>query len=338
MSPETRLTVPGKKAILLGLILVLTIAGPWLVGGENVTHALSQVAVADIGFLIAIVATRWALIAFRLWILLCASAVHLRARDIMTAVWAYDFAAESTPGGVGGAAVGVMVFRFLAVPLRVIAGVGAITLIFDILAVMSILAVLATTTSLLTDHAMHWKVIFMLILMSGALATAWLLTSFRHPLIRLLGQLPWVRRIPLRMRKAGARAWLHIAKAVTDVLAMAPGKLLLIVATSVGAWVCRLSIIYLAVGAVNAQLPLADAMLIQFVGGLAGVLVMLPGGFIGADLMTSALLHPFLGAGTIASVLILWRIFTFHTNVILGGASLAWYSLRMAVPGSLREP
>lgn len=338
MPSTPRLTIPTRKAALLGLILVVSIAGPWLVGGQGVTRTLSQIALADIGLLLVAVTARWGLLTLRLWILLSARGIRLKVREIMTALWAYDFAAESTPGGVGGAAVGLMVFRFLRVPFSIIAGVGALTLILDTLAVICVLAVVAVTTSLLADQALHWKVVVMFFLMAAGLVMTWVLTSCRYPLIRWMGQSALARRVPLKWRKSGARAWLHVARAIDEARAMDPPRLLLVLAASAGAWLCRWSVLYLALRAVNAYIPLADAMLIQFVAGLAGVLVMLPGGFLGADLTTSALLHPLVGASTIASVLILWRIFTFHANIVLGAASLIWYSFRMTDPRSLQEP
>lgn len=338
MLSRLRAGLPSGRAVLLAGILVLTIAGPWLLVGAGVTHALSRVALPEIALLAAAVMARWSLIAFRLWVLLRLNGVRLRARDVMTGLWAYDFAAESTPAGVGGPAVGLLLFRFLGVPFKVIAGVGALTLVLDALAILVILAVLAATSSLLVDHALLAKVTVILVLLAGALLAAWLLATFRHALIRRLARVPLLRRLPAGFRRATVRTWLHVGRAIEEAGAMPPGRLLLVLAASAGAWLGRLSVLYLAAAAVDAPLPVADAMLIQLVGGMAGVLVLLPAGFLGADLMTSALLHPFMEASTIAAVLILWRIFTFHANIVLGGASLVWYSFRMTDARAPREP
>ncbi len=320
---------PARVAFLLIIFFVTTTAFI-IIGNNGIFQLLSKTSPLNISILFLLLFGRWSLMLLRSQLLLQANGLKLRHRDTLTTLWAYDFASESTPGGVGGPIVGLIFFKFFNVPVSTTAAIAITGLVFDIFSVAILLTVAFISTSLAGELDLTTLAILTLSIMACSLVGMWMLIKYHRHILRRATQNAFLKKLPYypKMRPL-AKFWLRTGKAFQRLKTLTSPKILLIVAASLGIWACRLSFIYFIILALSHHISWSTAMLIQFAGGLTSMLIMIPGGFIGTDLSIGALLLPFLDLKIIAGVILLWRLLTYHSTFILGGFSFLWITAKI---------
>jgi glycosyltransferase 2 family protein len=332
--PESFRVFTPKNLALLTAVLTLSISTPLLIGGQVTFQQLGSVSRASLTALLLLLVMKWALNTLRCQILFRANGIHLRSIDTLTMIWLYDAAAEGTPGGLGGPAVGWALMRRRQVPGAMITAIGLFIIVVDIIAIIGLLLWGPLLHSLLHGQGAPWQIAFALAAGLMTLGLAWMALIYRRRLIRHLGTLSRRLHISKQHNRVHARRWLRLGSVMEDMTQMSVLSLLMILLASIGYWCCRLSILFVAILAVGQHVAWPDTLLIQLTSGLAGMAVGLPGGFLGADMTVSALLLPVMDTKSIATVILLWRLLTFHASLLMGAMTLIVLRVPLLFPDS----
>lgn len=323
--------LPGlspRGVFLLLAVLTLSILLPLVVGGWGIVEHLLTISLASASLLLLLLCLKWQLNALRCHLLFNAIGIPFHFRETVALTLAYDFAAESTPGGIGGPLAGYTLLRRRGTSPMRIATAGSVVLAMDMAALLCLVAWAFMQVTLATDAALHWQILHALTLMGVTMSSTWLAIRFRRGILRRLGASRVIRGLSPQRRRTLARAWLRAGRILDRISLLPPQRLALIAVTSVAHWACRLSVIYLAILAIDHHAAWTDTLLIQFAGGFAGMVTGLPGGYGGADMVIAALLSPQLDKAAIATVLLIWRLMTFHLTLMVGGAAFLWLAAR----------
>lgn len=321
------LMLSRKRITVLLLIIVLSIVVPFMIGGKETIRYLSSIPIEAIAGLILLVIMRWILNAIRWQLMLKANGIHLKHHDTLTMLLSCLFVAELTPAGLGGPASGIILMRARRIPVATTAGIILINQCIDVLSILLLLIVALPMSAVFNTGDASWLIIAGVTLMLSALVTLFILIRYRRPLIRVIGRLPLSPRVNRKRRKILTRAWLKTGRA-TELMKTLPQPILaMITLCSIAMWLCRLSVIYMALTAIGHPIKWSDALLVQFVTGISAMLTGLPGGFIGAELTAAALLMPIvMDAKAVATTILIWRLMTYHLNLLTGGLSFLWQS------------
>lgn len=320
---------PTKIAFLATTILATTIAFI-IIGNKGIFQLLSEASVKNISILILLLLGRWGFMLLRTQLLLKAQGFKPRYRDTMATLWALDFAAESTPGGVGGPIVCMTFFKFFKVPISTTAAMIIIAFSLDILAIASLLTMALASTTLSEKIDLSALLIIAISVMGSALFCMLALIKYHRHLLRRAGKSTLLKKLPYYEKtRPMVKFFLRTGNAFRRWKNITVFQASLLLVSSFGFWACRLSIIYFVIQTLSHHVSWANALLAQFAGGLMAMLVIVPGGFIGAELSAGALLLPFLDIKIVAGVTLLWRLLTYHTNFIVGGLSFLWITTRM---------
>lgn len=310
--------------MLLAAVIILSIAAPLVIGRAATFHSLASLSPLSLIAFLLLLVTKWGLNTLRCQLLFRANGISFRSTDMLAMIWLYDAASESTPGGLGGPAAGWALLRHRQIPAPTIAGIGLFILTTDIIAIMALIFWALLATTLLHPESEYWQIVAALTAILLVLVLLWIIFRYQHQLIRHLGRLRARMGIGKQQLMGPLRLWLRLGRTVERMTQLPPLSLLVIVLASLGHWCCRLSILYIAILAVDQHVAWTDTFLIQLISGLTGMIVGLPGGFLGADLTMSALLLPMMDAKAIATVILLWRLLTFHTTLLVGALSFTW--------------
>lgn len=331
------LFTPGRVA-LLAAVVILSALVPLLVGGRATLRHLAELSWLHIAMLLSLLVAKWGLNVLRCQLLLRSNGIRFRSLETLAMMWLYESATESTPGGLGGPAAGWAMLRRRKVPTPVIASMGLFIVVLDIAAIF-----LVTIATLLAATRLHggsapwqlsailWVTLFALPLLLGVV-------RYRRQLVRILGRL---RGVVDKGKRGPGRPVTHFLRLGHTVERMAhlPGKhLLTLLLASTAHWCCRLSTLYLVIVAVGGHVSWTDTFSIQIVSGLTGMMVGLPGGYLGADMAMTTLLMPMMDIQSIATVILLWRLLTFHATLLMGALSLPWLAHHLLSPGELHAP
>ncbi|MDF3029532.1 MAG: hypothetical protein K0R03_90 [Moraxellaceae bacterium] len=273
---------------------------------------------------------KWIFNALRCQMLLRANGLDFKYREVLKMIWAFDFASESSPGGVGGPIAGFAMLRARQVPSTVISSLVLLILLLDMVAITCLLSWALTESTLVTTGNFYGAMTKALMALIAVLVALECMFRFRHRIIRALRNRlhtpsrlgPWFR--------ATAKALLRTGRALEKTRGQPPSRLAMIFLASLGYWACRLSALYFVILALGFNTAWADALFIQFVAGISGMLLGLPGGYVGADIAITTLLIPALEIKTIAAALLLWRLLTFHLTLAVGGLAFALEMFKMS--------
>lgn len=330
------LFTPLRVALLMAVV-VLSVVVPLFVGGRVTLQHLTALSWQHLTLLLLLLGAKWGLNALRCQLFLRANRIRFRGRDTLAIMWLYESAAESTPGGLGGPIAGWAMLRRRAVPATVVASMGLFILVLDVVAIIVLIATTLLAAVPLHQAGAPWQLTATLATLLMALALLWGMVRYRRQLVRSLG----------RLRRPGTAPWLpggpvthflRLGRTVERMAALPRPTLLALLLASTGHWCCRLSILYLAIVAVGGYVSWADTFSIQIISGLTGMVVGLPGGFLGAEMTMTALLMPVMDIKAIATVILLWRLLTFHATLLAGALSLPWLAHHLLAPGELHAP
>ncbi|MCC2636558.1 MAG: hypothetical protein K0Q68_277 [Moraxellaceae bacterium] len=328
------LLTPGRVALLVAVV-ILSAMVPLLVGGRATLRQLEELSWQHIALLLLVLAASWGLNALRCQLLLRSNGVRLRSPETLAMIWLYESAAQSTPGGLGGPVAGWAMLRRRKMPTRVIASLGLFMLFLDIAAIISLVIATLLVAPHLPGTGAPWYLTTALWGLLFGLALLWGVIRYRRQLLRMLGRLRSSRGSGKWRPSGHVRRFLRLGHTVERVARMPRRHLLILLLASTAHWGCRMAIFHIAVVAVGGHVSWTNTLSIQLVSGLAGIMTGLPGGYLGADMTMTALLMPVMGLQTTATVILLWRLLTFHATLVMGVLSLPWLARHLRSPGEL---
>jgi uncharacterized protein (TIRG00374 family) len=299
-------------------------------GGCRAAHRLRDMDARWLPALLVLSGLPWAFSGMRMKLLASRLGRRLPWTRCTRAAMCAEFGLAATPAGIGGPALRTAMLGRLG--LRY--GDAAAVVLFDAatdLALACILTPLALRATLNfvrlqapsrpTDP--RWYVA------AGALVVVLILTALVVRRLRRLGRLPVLRRAPWYAR---ARTQLHRMRIAMAIFwRRGHWTLLLNMLLAAGQWACRYSILPLICVAFGLRPPVAPLMFLQMVVLALGMFLIVPGGVGGVEALMMAALSVRIPAASAGAILLVWRFFTYHVN-LLGGALALFSALRAETP------
>lgn len=336
MEPYATPTITARR-ILPPALALLAITGAFLYfGGNGLLKTIRTIPAYSLCALLALPCLRWLFLLTRLQLLFMANGLRFRHRDVLATQCAYDFATETTPGNIGGAPLILACCRIFRIPVSSVTGISLLTLTLDVVAASLVFSIALARSTFVVNQSLHWQLTVFFTFVFTILASLWALARFRRPLLRQLSRIGVMRRIRKPHARKAQRFWRRTEMAIKRVRNLTVPAMLLVILSSIGIWASRLSVIYFVIRVIPGihSLSWPDALIIQFVSSLAGILVLLPGGLLGADITVATLLSPYFDMGTIVTIILLWRLLTFHVNFLAGSVAVLWISSLFAAASS----
>lgn len=328
----TRLPL-GRKLLLL-ITLTLMIALPLWWGGQPALERLTVIRPHSLVLLACIIPLRWFCLGERYHVMLAHCGQRLTRRRITAIVLASDFLGENTPAASGGMASSLYFFKQAGVTITTSLAIGTLLLMLDGIAIVAILSgcliglaripvlpVIAAGIALIT--------LFVVICWLLLKQPRRLVSICQHRLLRRLLPQPLVQLLHDNTTQLAAQ--LHRV----DRLPL--GRLGYVALLTGINWMLRLSLLFVALGAVGASPTWASTALVQATGALAGLFTLLPGGFPAADISIAALLQLTQPIMVIAPALIVWRLITYYLSVVSGGGCLVWLTMHQTPRASIQS-
>ncbi len=308
---------------LLLLALGLGALVPLVLGGAGAFHGLTLIPAGWLLLMVAMIFLCWNLNAWRLRIMLAERAEGLGHGGALATVMATECALNATPGGSGAPFTLVALLRRYQVTPATATAVFAVDQITDLVVFLVLLPTVALYgLSRYLDLEGWWQLVLPMVLLGLALLLCWLVANRFSDILRFTD--PWLERwqVPLRRRRALARALLRFRQSMVETLRVPRRRLMALFGLCLAHWLLRYSVIYLTVLALGKHVDWVYGFFVQMMAMGAGYLTLLPGGAGGAEVAGAALLTPWLGAVSTATVLLVWRFMTFYLYLLVGGGCL----------------
>lgn len=310
---------------LLGLVLTMAagLVVPAVMGGLSAFGRIPGLGAHWLLLLLGVMFLAVNLNVLRFRLLLRHHSVGLSHPRALVAILAVAFTVHATPGGVGAPVAALAVLRRYQVPPSVGVVVYSVTALVDLAVLCALLAFsvvwwLGETAGLVE----HWQLAGpVLVLVVGVLAMVAVFRYHRR-LAALVGRSLAKLGVSTGRRYRLARHLVRFRRALREVTSLSAGELVVLTGLCVVLGLLRYSVLFLAVLALGGGITWMEGFLIQFLAQRAARLVVLPGGLGTAEAAGVALLSPALGAPVAATAVLVWRFFTFHLYLIVGGPAL----------------
>lgn len=319
--------------LLLLIAIGVGIAVPLVLGGHKMVEHLAQVPVGWLLAMLALIFVCWNLNAWRLRIMLRGRATGLTHRAALATTMATECVLNATPGGSGAPfTLATLLGRYGVSP-----AVATAVLAVDQLTDMVVFALLLPTLALYglaryLDLGGWWQMTVPFGLLIGGLVLAVLMARHHRGLIAVTGRCLQAMRVSRTRRFGLARSTMRFRHGIRDTLAVPKRRLMAMFLLCLVHWLLRYSVLYMAVLALGQHIDWAYGFFVQMVAMGAGHLTLLPGGAGGAEVAGAALLHPWLGSITTATVIVVWRFMTFYWYLIAGGLVMLGLASRQVKP------
>ncbi|ASK33973.1 lysylphosphatidylglycerol synthase transmembrane domain-containing protein [Alloalcanivorax mobilis] len=317
--------------VLLFVAVLVGASVPLILGGKGLFIELLKVPPSWLLGMVALIFLCWNLNALRLRLMLKGRARHLSHRAALATVMATEFTLNATPGGSGAPFAMAALLRRHGVAPATATAVLAVDQLTDLLVFLLLLPTLALYgLSRYLNLDGWWELAVPFALLSAGLLLVVLMARAHRPLLSTTGE--WLRRLRVkRSRRFGlARSMLRFRSGIGDTLAVPKRRLLAMFGLCLAHWLLRYSVIWLAVLSLGDQIDWVYGFFVQMVAMGAGHLTLLPGGAGGAEVAGAAMLNPWLGSLTTATVIVVWRFITFYWYLIAGGLVMLIFTAREA--------
>jgi uncharacterized protein (TIRG00374 family) len=292
---------------------------------------------------LALVVCSWISTAARVWVLSRSLGHRLQFRQAIAVTLSTDFAVAASPAGMGGTVAFASLLSRAGIPLSTSTSILAANLAAD--GLFFCLLTCVAVAVLIRDPAWHQLLsqdgALQLTLLSAALIGSLLLAGLClwkrrswERLERLTGATSFGRkhRLPGRIRylQWTTRRFLRRTWAVTRFLFKYRRSALLanFLLASIQ-WSCRYGVLPLIVLAFSSTRNPFPLLLIQGFLLTLSLLLVVPGGGGGVEIVTTLVLQLFVPPSSVAVVLVLWRFFTYHLYLLVGGAVFFWTCNRL---------
>ncbi|GAA0717517.1 hypothetical protein GCM10009105_24590 [Dokdonella soli] len=321
------LWLAGAAAVAAGIIV------PLALGGRGALAATASIPRIDAVALGALVIASAVARAIKLRVLAMRLGHRVGVGRALITAFASDAAFQATPAGAGGYPATVLLLRRGGMPAAAGVALSAADQALD-----SLFFALALPLACVFDlgnavpaawHAFAWLPAGIVLVAMATAAGAWRLRARWWPPLRgQLLRLRWLRerREPLRAFCMGVLADLSRLRNGSPLVTLA---LVLAVAAQ---WVARYGVLWFALAALGHALPFGLVFVAQSVALHAAQWTGVPAGIGGGDVALAAALSPWAPLAVLAPALLLWRLATFHTVLLLGAIALACDRRHVAVP------
>ena len=331
----SRLTRYALQGTALGLVMTAVIL--LVTTDANTLTLLRTFPLRVVPVMFLMVAVAWVCAGTRIFVVARSMDYRLRYRDALTMGLASEFGVAASPAGIGGAVVRLSYLHRGGVPmdaaLTIFAADSLLDTFFFILLTPAALAVVLGDPSwrglfggLAGAHSVVVPALGVL-LCALVLAIVWRNRLFRGA-ERLSRRLPWaVRlRIPVRLRHGRHvvnRTLRNTVRGAHFLLHARRSALIISFALAALQWMCRygiLPVILYAFGTARNPLPL---LVLQGAFFALALVMVLPGGGGGIELLTMAVLRYFVPLSLVGVVVLMWRFFTYHHYLVGGGIAFS---------------
>ena len=354
MAADTKIDLNSKtlvryalKGMALGFVVMAAVL--FFTRSPDTVKQIKMFPLEFIPVILVLVCGSWFCSGARLWVLSKALGYRLTLFQALVAGLAAEFGVAATPGGVGGTFIRIVCMRKGGVPVMV----GASILTADAVLDVSFFILLIPFALLMMSRDPSWDtvmdelrsiplsvivpVIILLIvsavvlLRKGGGWARWIENRLEHfeyaRKRRLASRLMYVR---WKTRNALVRV-MTTTKFVFQKHTLA---LVLAFVLTTFQWLCRygiLPVILLAFSDTRSFLPL---IVMQGLLLVMSFMILLPGGGGTVEMLTTLVLRQFVPLSAVGVVLILWRFFTYHLYLLVGGAVffLTWGNLDRIFP------
>lgn len=330
---------------VLGFILARSI-------DQKMLEALRSLPIRNIGVLGLLVAGAWTSHGLRYWILTRALKHPLAFGDSIRIASSIEFAVAATPSGSGGALARFAFFTSRGIPLYLSTSIFAVNVCMD-MCVSILLTTIAFSVIFFnerwqgllnwgsfTNPATAYKVAGTVVLV--ALLMVFLLQTGRRLFGRRLssgsrGSLRIMRRIRYsfhRLRRFLRTSW----KTTRHIFAHHRGAVIADFLLAISQWGCRYGILPALIIMFGKDINPLPLFALQGLFFISGLLMVLPGGGGGLEILSALILPAFVAAEYVAIVVLLWRFFTYYLHLLAGGAIFAFTFPTLKVDRGMRSP
>jgi len=288
--------------------------------------------------LLAMVCGSWLANGGRVWLLAHGLRRPIRYGQALVISLSTEFGFAASPGGAGGTAIQVSLLHRAGLPWSsagtVAATDAATALAFFALVTPLALLLLATNPAwngLLQAVGNSEKVRVIAAVFGGLLLVAAAVFSGRGRRItwRILRGLPPLRRLRIEARlryardriTSGVQRMTFLLRFLLRRRKLTLAAVFLLTAVQ---WICRYGVLPVTILAFSSQADILPLLLIQGFVFLLSPLLVLPGGGGGIEAVTPFFLCHFIPLPLTGIVLVVWRFFTYHLYLAVGGGTFFW--------------
>jgi uncharacterized protein (TIRG00374 family) len=342
MSKKSALTLQKLfRYALQGTVLgVVAMVGVLLfTAAPETIQELKNFPLAYLPLLFGLICCSWMLSGSRIWLLTRSLGYSLSYRRAIAVVLSMEFGISASPAGMGGPVILVSLLRGSGIPLAssasiLAADMGVDAIFFLVFTPIGLVVLLKQPiwSSLRGDVGnVSLGVILIIFIMFGVMALG---LVFGKKVRQRVERSPLGKkyRLAARFRHLRYKTKSNLRSSWEAILFLYRHRRLTLIANfilSIVQWFCRyaiLPLIVLAFAGVKNPIPL---LLIQCFLFTFGLMLVLPGGGGGIEVVTPLIIRHYVPLTLVGVVLILWRFFTYHLNILVGGTVfiLSWNRL-----------
>ena len=331
-----RLLRYAVQGITLGVVASTAV----LIYTSEPSERLQHLRDFDWGFLficLALVVTAWLCNGLRTLLLSRSLGYRLTGLQSLCVTLSTEFGMAATPAGMGGAVIRLSFLRFAGIPIAHGTSIYATDMILDTIFFILLFpfAVYSFLDNQYLFKLLRWKDPSDLYFFGGCLLFGLLLIllflrlGLHHDLWQILTKWePSQRyRLPARARLLKwrvAREYQKFIHGLKELFKIPRGLLTIIFLIASVQWCCRygvLSVLLYAFGVPNNP---AIVFLLQGILFTIAIMVVLPGGGGGVEVLTALVLNQMINPSLVGLVILIWRFFTYYLYLLAGGTMFLW--------------
>lgn len=308
-----------KLQILIALSLAISLAVPFLLGGEDLLQALARTPAWITLSAVCMVAVSWASNAMRLTILARAVEKAVPFPSALSQVIATEFSSAASPAGAGGPITYVLLLSQRDFKTGHAAAMYAVDHLVDgffFVTMLPLLIVLTAVSGLIPN--VYWLPAIAALLFTLGLLVFWAAIYHYRALIAFSGYCLEPLHLSPKRRRILARMVFRFRHGLTVLACLPPAPLFALYLFCAIHWLMRYSILAVVIWGLGFSIPWAYLFIVQGLVLFIGQLTVLPGGSGSVEVGFSALLAPFIDPANSALALLLWRFSTFYWYLIVG--------------------
>lgn len=303
----------------------------------SILDAIRSIPLGILPVLILLTLGTWTFHGCRYWILARAHNQRISLGDCIKIAVSVDFSVAATPSGSGGAVARLALLKRKGIDLCLGSSVLAVNVFVD----LCVSALLAGVAAVVVASDPQWRAILSPLSSLGAgdigRKAIFVATTLALAAIAALAALRWLSKSnfnrctsPPLIRKLrhgilrGMR-FLRISwKSTRHLFVRRRWAVLGDFVCALGQWTCRYGILPALVAIFGGDINLLPLFAVQGLVFIAALVLILPGGGGGVELLSAFILPAFVPIDSVATVLILWRFFTYYLYLLVGAPTLAW--------------
>jgi uncharacterized protein (TIRG00374 family) len=329
--------VKTPRALALGVFVALaaSAAALFALNGTGVLRDAAAFPAAGMAAMSCTVIAGWVAKALKFRMLASALGRQLSLPQSAAVAVGCDFAFVASPGGVAGYPATVLLFARTGVDAPRALAVAAADQVLD-LAFFGIAMPLALVW-LLVHGLSAAPVAAIGAAVAGAGAAVLVVVAgldrigkFLSRLVRGMSKSIWSKSGWSKLRRLASLDlhWQQFRCHLGSLRAAPAGTLATIACATAAQWLARYATLGVALAWTGHRVPGAAVFLAQAVALHAGQWTGVPGGVGAADAILVESLRPWLPFAPLAVALVVWRLATFHSTLLVGGAACTWLILR----------